>query len=286
MSIEPGTLYVVATPIGNLEDITRRALEVLAQVDVVLAEDTRHSARLLRAYRIRTPTESLRDHNERRATPALIDRLRAGQTMALVSDAGTPLISDPGYHLVSCARKAGVKTVPVPGPCALTCALSVAGLPSDRFCFEGFLPARRAARQTRLTELTSEPRTLIFYEAPHRAEQCLSDLASAFGSDRFASVARELTKVFEEVVSGTLSELLEWSRSSDDHRKGEFVILVDGAPAAARREELGDGERILRVLLEELPLSKAVRVAARLTGIKRNRLYERAVTLAQPFGSE
>lgn len=278
MSIDSGVVHVVATPIGNLDDMTRRALSTLRAVDLILAEDTRHTAKLLRHYGIEKPLLSLHEHNERRRIPEVLARLEQGQNVALVSDAGTPLISDPGYELVRQAQAAGLRVVPIPGPSALTCALSVAGLPTDRFVFEGFLPARAGPRRRRLRELAHEPRTLILFEAPHRVEATLSDLASAFGSDREAVVMRELTKVFETVRPGTLGELHAWVTEEPERRRGEFVLVVHGDPSPPEAQAL-DVDLLLRTLLEELPLARAVRAAARITGGSRRELYQRALAL-------
>ncbi len=285
MEVEPGTLYIVATPIGNLEDLSPRARKVLAAVDAIACEDTRHSARLLRHFGLTTATLACHDHNERRIVDTLVERLRRGDALALVSDAGTPLVSDPGFLLVRAAREAGCKVVPVPGPCALVAALSASGLPSDRFVFEGFLPARSAARREHLKRLADEPRTLIFYESPHRIEASLADMAEILGGGRRAVIARELTKRFETIHGDTLEGLMAWMAADPDQCRGEFVVVVEGSP----RREGDDGtqaeaERILAVLLEELPLKQAAAIAARLTGAKRNRLYRRALELAGQQG--
>ena len=222
-------LYVVATPIGNLQDISLRALRVLGEVDCIAAEDTRHSARLLQHYDLRTPLVALHEHNEERATPALLARIAAGESVALVSDAGTPLISDPGYRLVVAAREQGLPVFVVPGPSAVTAALSVAGLPSDRFVFEGFLPAKAAARRNRLQQLAGETRTLVLFESSHRIEAAVADLAAVFGAQRRAVLCRELTKQFETVHGDELGRLGEWLAADPNQRKGEFVVLVAGA---------------------------------------------------------
>lgn len=279
MSIEAGALYVVATPIGNLEDITQRALRVLRSVDVILAEDTRHSSRLLQHFGIDTPMMTLHEHNERRMIPRISARLARGESMALIADAGTPLISDPGYQLVRALRMEGIRIVPLPGPCALVCALSVSALPTDRFAFEGFLPAKQTARIRQLDRLSDETRTLVFFEAPHRIEATVRDMADVFGPQRQATIARELTKAFETVHSATLKELLSWLEQSPERRKGEFVVLVRGNDGSCLRVTSCDEERTLKVLLDELPLRRAVSTAARLTGQKKNRLYARALAL-------
>jgi 16S rRNA (cytidine1402-2'-O)-methyltransferase len=272
-------LYVIATPIGNMGDISARAREILAGVGVVAAEDTRHSAHLLRELGLERPLVSLHEHNERARAAELVARLRAGESIALVCDAGTPLISDPGYQFVGAALEAGIVVTPLPGPCAAITALSAAGLPSDRFCFEGFLPARAAARRRRLTELASETRTLVLYEAPHRLADCLEDLAAACGESRRACVARELTKHFETFYRGNLGELALRAKSDADMRRGESVVLVEGAaepePAAARLDET------LAVLLRYLPPSAAAAAAAALTGVRRADAYARALKLTK-----
>ena len=280
-----GVLYVVATPIGNLGDISERALRILGGVDAVLAEDTRRSRRLLRAHGLGTPLRSLHDHNERRMAARIVQRLEAGERLALVSDAGTPVISDPGFHLVRRVREAGCEVVPVPGPCALVCALSVAGLPPDRFVFEGFLPAKGRARRRRLGELRNETRTLVFYEAPHRIGETLADLAEAFGGTRDAVLAKELTKVHERIRQGTLDTLRNWLGESREHARGEFVLLVGGA----REEELPppvDARGLLRELLKEFPVKRAVDLVHRLTRGERNRLYRQALELRREGQAE
>ncbi|OOG26491.1 16S rRNA (cytidine(1402)-2'-O)-methyltransferase [Thioalkalivibrio denitrificans] len=279
MSIEPGILYVVATPIGNLGDIAPRALEILGAVDVVAAEDTRRTGALLSHFGISARQVSLHEHNEPRQVPGLIERLRAGGTVALVSDAGTPLISDPGYRLVVAAREAGIRVSPVPGPVAAIAALSISGLPSDRFVFEGFLPAKASARRQRLQALAEDPRTLIFYESSHRIADCLADMRETLGADRRAVVARELTKTFEQIRGGSLDELCNWLAENEDHRKGEFVVLTAGAPEPTGEGVTPEAERILGLLLAELPVKKAAKLAAEITGLGKNQLYARAVGL-------
>ena len=280
MSIISGALYVVATPIGNLGDISARALEVLSDVAVIAAEDTRHSGKLLHHFGVKTPTIALHDHNERAVSESIVARLQAGDAVALVSDAGTPLISDPGYHLVAQARAAGCQVVPVPGASALLAALSASGLPSDRFTFEGFLPAKTGARSAKLEVLRDDPRTLVFYEAPHRIEESISAMAAVFGDDRPAVIARELTKTFETIHGDTLSGLSKWLAADANQRKGEFVVMVGGAAAV---EQLVDAqaERVLRLLLEEVSLKQAAALAAKITGVKKNLLYQFALDLAR-----
>ncbi|MGB9429346.1 MAG: 16S rRNA (cytidine(1402)-2'-O)-methyltransferase [Gammaproteobacteria bacterium] len=275
-----GTLYVVATPIGNLDDLSLRAQQTLAEVDLIAAEDTRHTAVLLNHFGIHTPLLSLHDHNEAQRTPGLIEKLLAGQSVALVSDAGTPLISDPGFNLVRAARKAGIGVTPVPGPSALIAALSVSGLPTDRFVFEGFLPQKAAARRARLAELAGEARTLIFYESVHRLEDSLADMAQVFSGQRPAVIARELTKLHETVREATLAELAAWVKSDPDACKGEVVLTVAGAPASETSMMTLDAEFVLRILLQELPVKQAAALAARITGVKRNALYKKALGLS------
>lgn len=268
----PGTLYVVATPIGNRGDLSPRALQTLQAVDAICAEDTRHTRPLLAHYGIGTPLLAVHEHNEAEAVPPLLARLQAGQSLALVSDAGTPLVSDPGYRLVRAARDAGVPVSPIPGPSALVAALSVAGLPSDRFVFEGFLPARPGARRERLAQLAAEPRTLLFYESSHRIEEALADAAAAFGDTRPAVLARELTKLFETVLDGTLAGLLARVRADPNQRKGEFVLLVQGAGEGADAR-VAEGRRLYARLSEHLPPSTAAKLAAELSGAPRKALY-------------
>ncbi len=278
MTVESGALYVVATPIGNLEDISARALRVLREVNCIAAEDTRHTGQLLRHFGIETPLLSLHEHNEHARLERIIARLREGQTLALVSDAGTPLISDPGFPLVRELRRQGLKVIPVPGPSSLLAALSVAGLPTDRFVFEGFLPAKSAARRERLRVLAAEERTLVFLEASHRIAEMLADLAAVFGAERPAVVARELTKRFEEVRGASLSELTTWLEADPNRGKGEFVVLTQGAPVASEADT-PEIRRLLTALLSELPVSRAVVVAAKLTGLRKKPLYDLALTL-------
>ena len=274
-----GVLYVVATPIGNMGDISARAREILAGVGAVAAEDTRHSGRLLRELGLERPLVSLHEHNERARLGELIARLRGGESIALVSDAGTPLVSDPGYLLVAAAIEAGIVVSPVPGANAAIAALSASGLPCERFSFEGFLPARAAARRRRLAELAAEPRTLVLYEAPHRLVECLDDLVAACGENRRACIAREITKRFETFYRGSLGELAARAKSDADLARGEAVILVEGVadaePTAAQLDET------LAVLLRHLPPSAAAAAAASLTGVRRNDAYARALALTK-----
>ncbi|HJR74875.1 MAG TPA: 16S rRNA (cytidine(1402)-2'-O)-methyltransferase [Luteimonas sp.] len=267
-----GTLFVVATPIGNLADLSPRALETLKRADAICAEDTRHTRQLLAHFGVERPLVALHEHNEDEMAERLVSRLRAGESLALVSDAGTPLVSDPGYRLVRAAREAGVKVSPVPGASALIAALSVAGLPSDRFAFEGFLPAKAAARRERLSLLAGEPRTLVFYESAHRIEETLADAAAAFGMQRPAAIARELTKLFETVLDGALSDLQARVAADPNQRKGEFVLLVQGAGEDADAK-VAEGRRVYAKLSEHLPPSTAAKLAAELTGAPRKALY-------------
>ena len=280
MSQRPGVLYVVATPIGNLEDISARALAVLKQVAVAAAEDTRHSGVLLSHFGIRAELISLHDHNEAERAPLLVSRLQAGESVALISDAGTPLISDPGFELVRAAREAGIKVTPVPGASALIAALSVSGLPTDRFVFEGFLPAKQAARRERLAMLATEPRTLVFYESVHRLEESLEDMAAAFGPERAGVLARELTKLHEQVLDASLKELAAWAGSDPAAGKGEVALMVAGAAAAEGAALDAEAERVLKVLLKELPVKQAAALAAEITGLNKNPLYEKALELS------
>ena len=279
-SVEAGVLYVVATPIGNLADISQRALAVLAEVDLIAAEDTRHSGRLLQQYHITSKTLALHDHNERDRAPDVVARLAQGMSVALISDAGTPLISDPGFHLVRLARAQGIKVVPIPGASAMIAALSAAGLPSDRFVFEGFLPAKTAARKKRLETMAAETRTLIFYEAPHRLLDTLADMAEVFGANRRVVLARELTKTFETIKGDTVAALLEWASADADQQKGEMVLLVEGVSADEGGEVSTEAQRILKVLMAELPLSQASALTARITGSKKKPLYQLGLSLA------
>jgi len=282
--LRPGTLFLVATPIGNLGDLSPRGRDVLRDADLLLAEDTRHTAQLLHAcgmQRTSGTLESLHEHNERERVPRVLERLRAGATVALASDAGTPLVSDPGAALVAAAVAAGIEVVAVPGPCAAVAALTLAALPAARFVFEGFLPPRPTARRRALQELAGEPRTLVFYEAPHRLRESLDDLAAVFGAERPAAVARELTKRFETVYRGTLGSLAHQAATDTDMTRGEIVLVVQGAARASSADD-AEAERVLRILLEDLPVSQAARIAAQLTGRSRKELYDRALRLRPP----
>ena len=283
----PGRLYVVATPIGNLGDLSVRAREILQSVSLIAAEDTRHTGILLKHFGIDTPQVSLHDHNEQQRAPDLVSRLRQGASIALVSDAGTPAISDPGFELVRTVAAAGFEIVAIPGPCAAIAALSVGALPTDRFCFEGFLPARGAARRKRLQSLATETRTLVLYEAPHRVRETLEDCVAVFGSARIATVAREITKLHEMTYRGCLRELLARADADPDFGRGEIVLLIAGSPQAANDGERGaDGhggalDRVLKILLAELPLKQAARLAAQIADARDNEAYKRALHLKQ-----
>lgn len=275
---QAGQLFVVATPIGNLGDLSPRAQATLAQVDAICAEDTRNSASLLAHFGLRKPLLAVHDHNESVQCAALIERLRGGQSLALISDAGTPLISDPGFVLVRAARDAGIAVIAIPGPCAAIAALSIGGLPSDRFCFEGFLPARHTARIERLRELAGMPHTQIVYESSHRIEDCAADIAAIYG-EREVGIARELTKLHEESTRLPARALPGWLAQNAWRTRGEFVLLLPGA-AVDTEAGSADAERVLRLLLEELPASRAARLAAQITGARRKTLYELALRLS------
>ena len=280
MSNQPGVLYVVATPIGNLDDLSPRALLTLNEVSLIAAEDTRHSSKLLRHFGILTPVTAFHEHNEREKAAELVAFLASGKSIALISDAGTPLVSDPGYRLVRATHAAGIRVVPLPGACAAIVALSASGLPSDRFAFEGFPPVKSTARRTWFEALANEPRTLIVYESPHRIVESLQDMVAVFGAAREAVYARELTKQFETVRHAALGELARWVAEDANQQRGEIVVLIHGAaPAAVETSE--DAARILRILIKELPVSQAAALAAEITGQKKNQLYELALQLKQ-----
>ena len=279
MPTEPGTLYIVATPIGNLEDLSPRAQRILSTVDLILAEDTRHSRKLLIAFNIKTEMLACHENNEERLTPQVISRLSAGANVALVADAGTPLISDPGFKLVRQAHAENIPVSPVPGPAALIAALSAAGIAPAKFLFEGFAPSRAEARFKHLQKLSAADHTMIFYEAPHRIKTFLADAASIFGEDRQASVARELTKKFETIRCGTLGGLIEWMNNDPDQGRGEFVIIIAGA--ADKKTDMPELAAMLKVLLKSLTLKQSVQIATELSGGSRNEIYDLAVTLQQ-----
>lgn len=286
MSIEPGALHVVATPIGNIDDLGARAREVLATVDLVAAEDTRHTGRMLKRLGIDARLLSLHEHNESGRIPGLIERLREGGTVALVSDAGTPLVSDPGYQLVSAAHAEGIRVVSIPGPSALLAALAASGQATDRFVFEGFLPAKAQARRKRLQALRGDPRTLVLYVSSHHVEATLADLAEIFDRERSATFARELTKTFETVRRDSLGMLAEWVSGDPDQRRGEIVLVIAGAPEAATTTGAFELDRVLELLLAELPPTRAAAVAARLTGMPRREVYARAMEMAEKRAQE
>ncbi|MFT5707190.1 MAG: 16S rRNA (cytidine1402-2'-O)-methyltransferase [Oceanospirillaceae bacterium] len=271
------TLYVVATPIGNLGDITHRALEVLQSVAIIAAEDTRHSGRLLAQFNIKTPMISVHDHNERQRVVTIINKLSAGEDVALISDAGTPLISDPGFILVRAVREAGFKVVPIPGCSALVTALSAAGMPSNNFVFEGFLPAKRVGRKQQIQNLANDTRTVIFYESTHRILDSLADMQDVLGPDRYVVIARELTKTFETIHGAKLSELIEWINADSNQQKGEFVVLVSGAEPVLEEGFSDETLRVLDLMLEELPVKQACALTAKITGDKKNALYQEAL---------
>lgn len=272
-----GKCYVVATPIGNLDDISKRALDVLASVDLIAAEDTRHSAKLLQHYQITTHMVSMHTHNEAGRVQQLMAKLKEGQNVAIISDAGTPVISDPGFDLVRRARDAGISVIPVPGACAAITALSVSGLPADRFTFEGFLPVKTAARKSHLLELQAEARTMIFYESPRRVLSMLQDVAEVFGGERYVVIARELTKQFETVYADHVAGVIAWMQQDENQQKGEFVVMIHGAEISQLDEQ--EASRILKLLLPTMPVKQAAQIAAEITGFKKNALYQLALKL-------
>lgn len=277
---QAGQLFIVATPIGNLADFSARAIEVLKSVDVIAAEDTRHSKYLLQHYVIQTSTISLHEHNEQQRSDALCQRLLAGESVALISDAGTPLISDPGYRLVTTVRDAGIRVIPIPGCCALITALSASGLASDRFSFEGFLPAKSSARKQVMESLKSDARTLIFYESPRRLLAALEDAVLIFGEQRQACLARELTKLHETIETRPLVDLIDWVKADDNQQRGECVLLIEGSQNEATADEQ-EVSRLLKILLTELPVKKAAAMVANITGGSKNEAYQLALKLQQ-----
>jgi len=272
-------LYVVSTPIGNLEDLTPRAVETLKKVDLIAAEDTRHSGRLMQHFAISTPMLAVHDHNERQRAQILVEKLSQGQSIALISDAGTPLISDPGYHLVSAVREAGYKVVPVVGACALIAALSVSGLATDRFSFYGFLPSKSSGRTQKLQQLAKVTHTQVFYESPHRIVAMVSDIVLVMGSHRQIVLARELTKTFETIYGGPAADVQAWLLADHNQQKGEFVVLIEGAEEEQLHDIGPEEERMLTLLLSELPIKKAAAITASITGHKKKALYDRALEL-------
>lgn len=275
---EIACLYIVATPIGNLADMSQRAIEILQSVDVIAAEDTRHSGFLLQHFAIKTPSVSLHDHNEQERSETLLTRLQQGESIALISDAGTPLISDPGYKLVSLVREHGIPVIPIPGSCAVIAALSASGLPSDRFSFEGFLPSKQGARLQTLEKLAADTRTLIFYDSPRRLQSTLSDMVSIFGEERRVCLARELTKLHETINTKPLAELLEWVSNDANQQRGECVLLVEGAKQHQDASEV-EVNRVLNLLLKELPVKKAAAITSALLGVSKNNAYDMALKL-------
>jgi len=277
-----GTLFVVATPIGNLEDLSPRARQTLENVDLIAAEDTRHTGRLLSHFSVKTPLFALHDHNEEKVVATLIAELTTGKSIALVSDAGTPLISDPGYRLVAAAHSNAIRIVPIAGPCAATVALSAAGLPTDRYCFEGFLPAKQKARRDRLAELRSESRSIVLYESVHRIRDCLADLVDIIGPERRAFIGRELTKMHEQCVQTTLADLLRRLDAGEIVSKGEFVLVLSGS--SEKRTSAFEVDQLLTELAAHLPPKVAAKLAARVTGGKPNDLYPRLLELTNKSG--
>lgn len=271
---QSGILYIVATPIGNLEDITQRALNTFEQVDLIAAEDTRHSGLLLSHYGIKKPFFALHDHNEQQRATVLVEKLTQGFNIALISDAGTPLISDPGFHLVRACRQAGIKIVPVVGACAAIAALCSSGIASDRFCFEGFLPAKSKARCDKLSALESESRTLIFYESTHRILDTLADMQKIFGQERYVVMARELTKTWETIHGASIYELIEWLKEDANRIKGEIVLVVEGKQSSDENEIPVQALKLLERLTQELPLKKAAAIVAETFDCKKNELYQ------------
>ncbi|MEM7209299.1 MAG: 16S rRNA (cytidine(1402)-2'-O)-methyltransferase [Pseudomonadota bacterium] len=282
MSVEKSCLYIVATPIGNLGDVTARAAEILKDVDEIWAEDTRHSRKLMQHLRINTKLVACHDHNEAERAKQLLTKLAAGFSIALISDAGTPLISDPGYRIVCAARENGFNVYPIPGASAVIAALCASGMPTDRFSFEGFLPAKTRARSQALAELASESRTLVFYESSHRIAASISAMRDVFGADRQACVARELTKLHESIQTGRLGELCEKIDGGEIPAKGEFAVVVRGANPSAENESSRELARLLPLLLAELSPKRAAKLAAEITGVSRNEAYQAAIELKQP----
>jgi 16S rRNA (cytidine1402-2'-O)-methyltransferase len=279
--LENHGLYVVATPIGNLQDMTARAIQVLKEVDVIAAEDTRHSSKLLQHFNIHTPLVSYHDHNEKEATDMMMSYLSNGKSVALISDAGTPLISDPGFYLVKHVRQAGYRVIPIPGATALIAALSVAGLPTNRFVFEGFLPAKTQGRQEKIKQFIHETGTAICYESPHRIIDSLKDMQVILGDMRYVVLARELTKTYETIYGAPLGELLAWIQADSNRQRGEFVVLIHPAEVESKQDVNEPAKKILVLLLEELSVKKAVNLAVKITGVNKNTLYDYALKVTQ-----
>lgn len=272
-----GSLYIVATPIGNRDDITLRALNILKSVDLILAEDTRHSRQLLTTLGIKNKLSSFHAHNEGDKSQEIIEQLLTGKSIALVSDAGTPLISDPGFPLVQLARKHQIPVIPIPGASAIITALCAAGVPCDSFTFVGFLPAKQSARKNKLESLLNQPHTVVFYESTHRIKSCLMDFSTVYGSDYPIVIAKELTKSYERFISGSVTEAIAWLDADAGHAKGEFVVIVPARETKTTKES--SNEELLRLLLEELPLKQAVSLACKLTEGNKNDLYEQALII-------
>lgn len=284
-TVAKGQLYIVPTPIGNLGDITQRAIDTLKQVDLIAAEDTRHTGKLLQQFTIKTPMFALHDHNEQQKASVLVEKLQQGINIALVSDAGTPLINDPGYHLVKTCHDMGLKVIPLPGACAAITALSAAGLPSNRFCYEGFLPAKSKARIAALEALQNETRTIIFYESPHRILDTLADMQTVFGEQRYLVIAKELTKIWETIYGAAVKDVIAWIRADENRQRGEFVLLIQGVDLEIEHDEKlfsDDVIKTLNILQAELPLKQAVGLTAQIHDVKKNALYKWAIAhLAQ-----
>ena len=278
VSMKHGVLYIVATPIGNKSDMGPRAIEILSEVKLIAAEDTRHSRHLLQHFNIDTHMWAYHDHNEQQQTPVLIERLLAGDDIALISDAGTPLMSDPGYRLVKAAHEAGIRVSPVPGPCAAIAALSASGLATDQFCFAGFPPSKSVARRSFFESLADAPATQVFYESSHRISASLADMVSVFGGQREAVLAREISKTFETIRKAELADLVSWVESDNNQQKGEFVVLIEGN---RQQQDSGqvDLEHLLRILMEDLPLKQASQLAAKILGCKKNQAYRLALEI-------
>ena len=286
MTDHSGVLYIVATPLGNLGDISQRAITTLQHVDLIAAEDTRHSKKLLVHLGIDKPMIAFHEHNERDRAGEILNQLQAGRQIALISDAGTPLISDPGYHLVRQVHEAGIRVVPIPGPSAVITALCASGLATDHFSFEGFLPAKAVAREKTLDELVRETRTMVFYESPHRLLDTLKSMLQVFGPARRMTLARELTKTFETIRQDTIANLLSWVEGNPEQQKGESVLIVEGAQAQASRRVEVDGDKLLLILLSYMSVKDAAHHAAQLTGQSKNELYQRALAIKQGVTAE